>query len=161
MKRLLILAMLVVASTAQADPVVLAVDGKDIYIDLGAKDGVGAGSELELLHEITARDPRNGATLKDRFALGTITVAKSGNAVSVAHADPDLAKRILAGDHVRLVSAKRAFVDPWAEQVAESKGQPSVNGGQVAVTPVPTTGTAAVDHAALAREAWQDTLGKS
>ena len=57
---------------AHAEPVVLAVDGKDIYVDLGAKDGVGAGSELELLHEIVAKDPRTGATLRDHFALGTI-----------------------------------------------------------------------------------------
>ena len=30
---------------ASAEPVVVAVDGKDIYIDLGARDGVGAGSD--------------------------------------------------------------------------------------------------------------------
>ncbi len=157
MKRFLILITLALAATAQAEPVVLAVDGKDIYVDLGAKDGVGAGSELELLHAVTARDPKSGATLRDRFALGTITVVKSGNAISVAQADPELAKRVVAGDQVRLVSAKRAFIDPWDEQVAASKGT-------IASTPVatqPVTAQAAVDHAALARDAWQDTLGRS
>jgi hypothetical protein len=150
---------LALAVPAYAEPVVLAVDGKDIYVDLGAKDGVGAGSELELLHEITARDPRTGATLKDRFALGIITVEKSGASVSVAHADDKLAKRVLPGDHVRLVSAKRAFVDPWEEQVAASKGQPA----PLPVTPTTPTSpnpSKAIDHATLARDAWQDTLGK-
>src|SRR5689334_15064343 len=104
-------------ASADDDHVVLAIDGKDIYVDLGAQDGVGAGSELELLHEIVVRDPKNGSTLRDRFDLGTLTVAKSGAGVSVAHADEELAKRVLVGDHVRLVSAKRTFVDPWAEQV--------------------------------------------
>jgi hypothetical protein len=156
MKRIIITSLVFVlgAHVASADPVVLAVNGQDIYVDLGAKDGVGAGSELELLHEIVAKDPRSGATLRDRFALGTITVGKSGNAISIAHADGDLAKRVMEGDHVRLVSEKRAFVDPWAEQVLASKGQ--VAPPPVAPTP---TGTP-VDHVALAREAWQETLGQ-
>jgi len=160
MKRIILLGIsvlvLLVATSAQAEPVVLAVDGKDIYVDLGAKDGVGAGSELELLHEVVARDPKSGATLRDRFALGTITVVKSGKAISVAEADPLLAKRIVAGDRVRLLSAKRAFVDPWEEKVAASKGQP-------APLPVanPTPGAPAIDHVGLARDAWQETLGKS
>ncbi|HUS30593.1 MAG TPA: hypothetical protein VMZ53_18920 [Kofleriaceae bacterium] len=158
MKALLVIIFMALAIPAYAEPVVLAVDGKDIYVDIGAKDGVGAGSELELLHEITARDPRSGATLRDRFALGTITVIKSGAAISVARADESLAKRVLPGDRVRLVSEKRAFVDPWEEQVAASKGQPAPLPGTPTV-PTPTPGKA-IDHAALAKDAWQDTLGK-
>jgi hypothetical protein len=154
MKRILVIAFVLAARAAGAEPVVLAVSGQDIYVDLGAKDGVGAGSELELLHEVVAKDPRSGATLRDRFALGTITVAKSGNTVSIAHADGELAKRVLAGDHVRLVSEKRAFVDPWAEQVAASKGQAA----PAPLAPTPTGPP--VDHVALTRDAWQETLGQ-
>jgi hypothetical protein len=154
MKRILVIGLLIGARVAAAEPIVLAVSGHDIYVDLGAKDGVGAGSELELLHEIVAKDPRSGATLRDRFALGTITVDRSGDAISIAHADGALAKRVLEGDHVRLVSDKRAFVDPWAEQVLASKGQVA----PPPVTPPPTG--APVDHVALAREAWQETLGQ-
>jgi hypothetical protein len=134
-----------------ADPngsVVLAIDGKDIYVGLGGRDGVGAGSRLELLHEVVAKDPSTGATLHDHFALGVLAVAKSGDGVSVAHADDELAKRVLAGDQVRLVSPKQTFADPWAEQVAASKQPPAETG-------------APVDHAALVRDAWHDTLGKS
>jgi len=154
MKRLITLLVVLMAAPAYAAPVVLAIDGQDIYVDLGAKDGVGAGSELELLHEVVARDPRSGTTLRDRFALGTITVVKSGAAVSVARADQALTKRVLVGDQVRLASAKRAFVDPWAEQVAASKGEP-----QPAPIAVQASGPA-IDHAGLARQAWQDTLGQ-
>lgn len=159
--RALIVCIVLVATRAYAEPVVLAVDGKDIYVDIGAKDGVGAGSQLELLHEVVARDPKTGAQLRDRFALGVIEVAKSGASVSVAHADEELVKRVLPGDHVRLVSGKRQFVDPWEEQVAASKGQPA----PLPVSPSgPTTpkanGPTPVDHANQARDAWQDTLGQ-
>ncbi|MGE5182414.1 MAG: hypothetical protein ACM31C_10150 [Acidobacteriota bacterium] len=149
MRALVILCML--ASVAHADPAVLALDGKDIYVELGAKDGVGAGSELELLHEIVATDPVTKKPLRDHFALGTLTVVKAGDHVCVARGDDELAKRVLPGDHVRLVSAKRTFVDPWVERVAASQLSPPA-------APVP--GAPAIDHAQLARAAWQDTLGQ-
>lgn len=145
---------------ALAEPpekVVLAFDGADIYIDTGARDGVGAGSELELLHEVVARDPRTGAMLRDRFALGTLVVTKSGDRISVARATAELRPRILAGDRVRLLSAPRAFADPWAERIAASKG------GATPASPARPAGAPAgpsPDHAERARAAWQDTLGK-
>ncbi|HEY5923341.1 MAG TPA: hypothetical protein VIV11_16795, partial [Kofleriaceae bacterium] len=155
MKSLIVLFILTIAAHAYAEPVVLAVNGKDIFVDLGAKDGVGAGSELELLHEVVAKDPRSGAQLRDRFALGTITVIKSGAAISIARADEALAKRVLIGDQVRLASAKRTFIDPWAEKVATSKGEP-----QPAPLASAPAGGPPLDHAGLARQAWQDTLGQ-
>jgi len=150
MRNWIIVIALSIGRAAAADPVVLAVDGPDVYIDLGAHDGVGTGAELELLHEVVAKDPRSGATLRDYFALGRITVVKSGDKVSVARAPEALAKRVLAGDRVRLVSAKRTYVDPWAEQVAATKPADA-----------PEPGAPAVDHGELARAAWQDTLGKA
>jgi len=159
----------VTVALASAEPTVLAVDGEDIYVDLGAADGVGAGSELELLHEVVARDPQTGAVLRDRFALGRLRVVKSGERLSVVVAEPTLAERVLAGDRVRLVSPKRAFVDPWVAQVVASRaaaaapgpagppGPPTSGAGPTPSTP--RTG-AVVDHVALAREAWLDTLGQ-
>jgi hypothetical protein len=156
MRALLATCFVCLASVAAAQPVVLAIDGADIYVDLGADAGVGAGSELELLHEVVARDPRSGAQLRDRFALGTITVTRSGRGVSVARADDELAKRVAVGDRVRLVSARRKFVDPWEEQVAASRQGPPV----VAPPPPVDPGAPPIDHASLARQAWQDTLGQ-
>lgn len=150
------------AQHAPTDRVVLAIDGKDVYVELGARDGVGAGTELELLHEVVVRDPRTGRTLRDHFALGTLVVGKSGDKISVARAAPELAKRVIAGDRVRVTSALRRFTDPWADQVAASKQKPGV--AQPATVAQPTTTTpdqAIVDHAELVRAAWQDTLGKS
>jgi hypothetical protein len=160
--RALIICLLLVATRAYAEPVVLAVDGKDIYVDIGAKDGVGAGSQLELLHEIVARDPKTGTTLRDRFALGVIEVEKSGASISVAHADDDLVKRVLPGDHVRLVSGKRSFVDPWDHHTSASKGQPAPLpiSPTTPTAPAKANGPTPADHANQARDAWQDTLGQ-
>ncbi|MGE3545522.1 MAG: hypothetical protein AB7L28_16415, partial [Kofleriaceae bacterium] len=107
---------------------------------------------LELLHEVVVRDPRSNATLRDRFAIGTLSVIKAGERLCVARAEDDLAKRVLVGDRVRLASQPRRFVDPWAEQVAASQLAPVV----VAAPPV----AGGADHAELARQAWADTLGK-
>jgi hypothetical protein len=155
---LTIAVLLVAAAPAAAEPIVLAVDGNDIYIDMGARDGVGTGTQLELLHEVIAKDPRTGATLKDQFALGTLEVAKSGDKISVAHADPDLAKRVLAGDHVRLVGTPRKFVDPWAAQVEASRVAVI---GPAPVGPNTPGGPAITDHVTLAEKAWVETLGKA
>ena len=160
MRTHILVASLVVAVTARvasAEPVVLAVDGADIYVDLGAKDGVGAGTELALLHVVIAKDPRTGKTLEDSFSLGTLQVVKSGDKLSVAHADAALAKRVLAGDHVRLISVARTFVDPWTAQVQASKG----GSATPTATPSPVPGGPGLDHVDLAAKAWQDTLGKA
>ncbi len=63
---------------------------------------------------------------------------------------------MLAGDHVRLASAPRKFVDPWAAQVEASK---VLSSAPVTAAP-PGPGAPAIDHVALAQRAWQDTLGK-
>ena len=133
----------------RSEPVVVAIDGADIYVDVGARDGVGMGAKLELLHEIVATDPTTGKALHDRFALGELAVAKSGDGIAVAHASDELAKRVLVGDHVRLVTPKQVFVDPWADQVAASK----------AVAAPVVANAVAIDHASLARDAWQANLG--
>lgn len=147
------LAIALAAPLAHAD-VVLAVDGQDVYLDLGAQDGVGAGTALELLHEVTAKDPRTGAVLRDRFSLGALVVHKSGPRVSVARGSAELVQRILPGDRVRMLSAARRFVDPWQELLDAAAPSPTPE-------PVPApTSAEPVDHIALAGEAWQDTLGK-
>lgn len=152
------------AAPVAAEPVVLAVDGWDVYVELGAKDGVGAGAELELLHLVVARDPRTGATLRDYFALGGLLVQRSGERVSIARGDAELTSRIVPGDRVRLVSAPRRFVDPWQVLVARSApasatAPPPPPPGP-APRPAPGATTPAIDHVALVGRAWEDTLGK-
>ena len=63
----------------------LAVSGDDVYVDLGSRDGVGAGARLSLLRVVVARDPVSGQVLRDRFAVGTLTVERAGEHVALAH----------------------------------------------------------------------------
>jgi hypothetical protein len=156
-----------IPAAAAADPVVLAVDGERIYVELGGRDGVGAGTELELLHVVVARDPSTGATLRDEFALGTLTVDRAGDHVALATAPDELVGRVAAGDRVRLIGAPRAFRDPWLTRIEAAAGadpggaggaDPDPDGGPAHVPPPPTTARAAADADAV-RATWQATLG--
>jgi len=153
---ILVGSLVLATSVAAAEPMVLDVDGAEVYVDLGALDGVGAGTELELLHEVVAKDPRTGNVLRDRFAIGKLTVIKSGARLSVAVVDPQLLKRVLAGDGVRVLSEARTFIDPWAAQVEASRVL-APGGGSTVAQPA---GVPGVDHVAIATKAWQDTLGQ-
>jgi hypothetical protein len=120
----------------------------DIYLDLGSQHGVGEGAVLQLEHQIIATDPTTRKTLRDYFVLGTITVAKSGDRISVAHAKSDLTRRIAPGDRVRLTTAPKAYVDAWRS--------PTDNHTPATTRTVDPT----MDHNDLARDAWQETLGR-
>jgi hypothetical protein len=150
------LAVVAAPSLAAADdrPVVLAVDGADVYVDLGGLDGVTAGAELELLHMVVAKDPTTGASLRDEFSLGTMTVERAGDHVALARADGELTGRVVAGDRVRLVGEAAPMRDPWVARV-EASAQPR---GGARVPPAPTTARGAADAEAV-RSTWQATLG--
>jgi hypothetical protein len=157
MRWITIVTVALAARGAAADtPVVLAVDGAKIYVDLGGKDGVGAGTELELLHVVTAKDPVTGKPLRDRFAIGTLTVERAGDHLAVATADPAVAKRVLPGDQVRLVGEAQTMRDPWQAKLDASR---ATTGAPVVATPSASSPRAQAD-AERVREAWQATLGK-
>lgn len=149
-------------SVAAAESVVLQIDKGLVYIDLGARDGVGAGSELELVREVVATDPVSKTVLRDKFALGTLTVVKAGDRVCQAQPSEELVGRVKVGDQIRLASERRVFIDPWLERVAESK--------QVKDAPPPiitgpgadrAAAARAVEEALAARAVWEKTLGKA
>ena len=151
------------APVAAAEPVVLQVEDGLAYIDLGAVDGVGEGTELELVREVVVRDPVSGATLRDKFTLGSLVVLKAGERVCQAEPAAALAGRVRAGDEIRLSSEKRTFADPWAEQVAASK-QPAIAAASAPAVVGPgadrAAATRAVEEATAARAVWTTTLGQ-
>ncbi len=158
----ILVAILASASRAAAEPVVLSIDKNLVYIDLGSDDGVGAGSELELVREVIATDPVSKAVLRDKFALGTLTVVKAGQHVCQAEPSGDLAGRVKIGDEIRIASTMRRFVDPWAMRVAESK---AVRRAPEPVITGPGADRAAaaraVEEALAVRVVWEASLGKS
>jgi hypothetical protein len=150
------------ASTAHAGGTVLRISGDDIYVDLGANDGVGAGTKLTLMHAIVAIHPVTKKKIRDLFPIGVLTVTKAGAKVCIARAPKAIKARVKIGDEIKLASARRRFVDPWKEQVERSK-QPRepvmVNRGTPSNRKVPS-GPDAHAQAEAVKRAWKATLGK-
>ena len=154
----------VFAAPASAGPVVLEVEGDSVLVGLGAADGVGAGSVLELLHEVTVRDPVTQETLRDVFPIGELTVIRAGDGVAEARPDDTVKGRVRTGDAVRLVSPKQKFADPWAVKVRSALPRtpeaPSAH-------PEPfdsktRSGQAeSKEDAAAVRAVWEQTLGRA
>lgn len=177
------LALSLLGATAHADTegtegTVLKLDGPDIYIDLGARDGVGPGSTLTLLHVIVAKNPVSGKTLRDRFPLGELRVQKAGDHLSIAHASPELLARVRPGDEVRLSSAPKNFEDPWQTTLAErerlrkereaaAKAPPATDPAarkaarEAAYKAAVARAQATIAEVEAAKEIWRATLGKA
>jgi hypothetical protein len=157
----ILLAVVAAPALARADGAVLKLEGEDIYVDIGAKDGAGAGSLFDLMNVVVVKDPVSKQVLRDRFAIGQLTVVRSGDKVSVAHAPEALRKRVHVGDPVVMASAPRAFADPWQTRIERSghAGAGATAGGG---PPVRDRAHAArrVSDAELTRAVWRETLGK-
>lgn len=154
------------AGDASAGGNVLQIDGDDIYIDLGAADGVGAGSKLTLMHIVVATDPVTNEKLQDRFPIGKLTVVKAGEHLCIATAPKKIAHRVNVGDEIELRSAARTFVDPWQLQVVNSKRRKpvdTIDDDDPQKDDPEARRIAAqreVDAAETARTAWNLTLGR-
>lgn len=174
------LALATASQSALADEgTVLKIDGSDIYIDLGAKNGVGGGSTLTLMHVIIAKNPVTKKTLRDRFPLGQLRVVKAGEHLCIAHASQKLLARIKVGDQVTMASAPRTFKDPWLTQMEERARarKARVEAKKQAQLPIDpkerekrikaehaaavARAQQAVDAAAVVQGVWRATLGKA
>ncbi|HVV87990.1 MAG TPA: hypothetical protein VHE35_33345 [Kofleriaceae bacterium] len=149
------------ARRAAADPIVLAVDGDHVLVGLGGLDGVGAGATLELDRDVVAHDPVTGATLRDRFPFGALTVVRAGDHVCEAQPDDASKGRVRAGDPVELRSPASRYQDPWTERVTASR-RPLAPASPPAGAPVHDRAAAerAVAQATEVEEVWRSTLGK-
>jgi hypothetical protein len=157
-----IVTLALLATAAAAEPLVLQLDKGLVYVDLGSRDGVGAGTELELVREVVATDPVSKTVLRDKFALGTLTVVKAGERVCQARPSEELTGRVKVGDEIRLASEKRSFVDPWAMRVADSKRVPDAPAPVITGPGADRAAAArAVEEALAARTVWEKSLGKA
>jgi hypothetical protein len=159
--RFLVVAAIVAAAPlpSAADAVVLAVDGDRVLVDVGGRDGVGAGATLELQREVVARDPSSGATLRDRFPIGKLIVVRCGEGMCEVRPDPSIRGRVNVGDPVKVPSTGATYADPWIERVAASK-RPL----PAAPLDTPAVDRAGAEKAVAAANAvhavWRDTLGQ-
>ncbi len=106
--------LLLCAHDAFARGTVLQVADGAVYVDLGANDGVDAGSELDVFHVIQATNPVTKQVVRDTFLVGVLTVERVGKEIGVARGDSAVMARVVAGDEVE-ARAKKAVIDPWLE----------------------------------------------
>ena len=148
------------AAPVAAEPAVLAVEKDAVLVELGADDGVGAGAVLELLQEVTVRDPVTRETLRDVFPIGQLTVVRAGDGVAEAIPDETAKGRVRVGDTVRLLTAKQKLADPWTERLQETE--------PIAARPERGPGGSEskgdrlqeIADAEAVRAVWQETLGR-
>jgi hypothetical protein len=81
---------------------VVRIDGPEVYVDLGRRDGVAAGTDVILYRRIVAHHPETGARLEDRFELITAPITDAGTVLSRLRLPRDLAVQVNVGDEVRV-----------------------------------------------------------
>ncbi len=74
---------LLAASPALAGPgeaagVVVAVEGEDVFVDVGRDRGGVTGARLEVRRRLKARHPGDGRRLEESFAVATVEIAEAG-----------------------------------------------------------------------------------
>ena len=71
----LVLACALPAFAAPAAPgVVMRVDDQELFVNLGQRDGVRAGSRLALYRRVVLTHPLSGAEVEDRFPIGVVVL---------------------------------------------------------------------------------------
>ncbi len=98
---------------ASANPVVLKIQERDIYINMGHESGLAVDSLVTLQHVIEATHPVTGNRVRDTFPLGLMRVITVGPKTAVVRASSKLFHRVQVGDEVSLASDPIEHVDPW------------------------------------------------
>ena len=116
--------------------VVLALDGSEVIVDLGKKQGVSDNDVLELWRPIKLKHPVTGKLVSDRFRIGALKITQVRDVMSLAKPTAPLARPVEAGDVVILVGvAKPPLVTP----------PPTKPTGSGAPVPAPTAPPVVVD----------------
>ena len=79
---------------------VLALDGEDLVIDIGAGQGAAEGALVELWRPVKLKHPVTGRLLEDRFRIGTLQLGQVRPTLSMARASGELSRTPEKGDLV-------------------------------------------------------------
>ncbi len=109
---LLLAAAVAAAPAAEVRGTIVALEGPDVFVDVGAEAGLRKGDELVVFRVVEARHPRSGEALRDRFPIGTVPVAEAGRVLSLARPPPALAAKLSVGDEVSFVPRAAEAVPP-------------------------------------------------
>ena len=122
---LMISAPAVHAQDKEVTGVVLALDGAELIVDLGKKQGLADGDVLELWRPLKIKHPVTGKLITDRFKIGAIKITQVRDVLSLARPTGTVSRPVEAGDVVVLVGAPKS--------VAPTPAKPPTS-----TTPAPT-----------------------
>lgn len=100
--------------------VVLTLDGGDVIVDLGAKQGISDGDMLELWRPLKVKHPVTGKLVTDRFRTGSLKVTQAREVMSLARPVGTVTRPIEVGDVVILPASKALPLGP-AKPAAPTK----------------------------------------
>lgn len=81
---------------------VVALDGEDLVIDIGAGQGAVEGALVEIWRPVKLRHPVSGKILEDRFRIGTLQLGQVRTALSLAQPSGELTRTPEKGDLIIL-----------------------------------------------------------
>ena len=126
--RAALLAVVLLAAPADADDIVkgtiVKVEHQEIYVNIGAKQGVGDGAALRIKRPINLRHPVSRAPLNDWIPIGSAMVTQSGTGLSRAVIG-QLIDRVRVGDVVEaLVTIDHMPTETPTPKPAQPEGPP-------------------------------------
>jgi hypothetical protein len=98
----------VAAATRDVEGAVVAIQGDELVVDLGASRGAFDGASVEIWRPIKVKHPVTGKILTDRFRIGTLELTQVRNTLSLAKATAPLARPAEVGDVILLAVAAPA-----------------------------------------------------
>lgn len=116
--------------------VVLTLDGGEVVIDLGKKQGVVDGDTLELWRPLKLKHPVTGKLVVDRFKIGAIKISQAREVMSLARPVGTVARPIEAGDVVILPGAAKPTVVAPTKPTVVTPTKPAPAGSAAPPAPV-------------------------
>jgi len=114
------------SSAQEVSGVVLALDGSEVILDLGKKQGISDNDVLELWRPLKLKHPVTGKLVSDRFRIGSVKVTQVREVMSLAKPTAPLTRPVEAGDVVILVGAPKPTVSaPPPKPTTTTPGAPT------------------------------------
>jgi hypothetical protein len=106
--------------------VVVKIDAREIYVNLGGNKGVVDGAELRFKRPVTLRHPVTRAAVKDWLPVGSATVTSAGASLAMVQLDESSLSQVLVGDiaEIYVERAETAPVRPTPAPAPTDSGAP-------------------------------------
>lgn len=137
---------------AEPAGVVMRVDEKELFVNLGERDGVFDTTRLNLYRRVTLTHPITKKTVEDRFPIGQVEVSEAGALLSIVRSFSNLTRPPAEGDFA--VVAREGAPDV----VVASPGSGPGNGPENGPENSPGNGSEASREVPTHREAAEGSL---